>query len=229
MPQIALGTLALVVPALVVVLALASVRRAAFGERPIGRRAVTLSVLLGAALWVGSVGVMEMQSLVMPPPPQYLEAFRAIHEALAPAGPIDALVSLTVIALLPGLCEELVVRGVLLPSLASRIPPVAAVLASAALFAAMHADLYRFLFTFTIGIVLGFVRLSAGSLWPTVLAHASLNTLTFVIAPYVDDTSQGYTPEPLLGAACLVAGALMLVPLLRRLALHRVTDEPPLG
>ncbi len=71
---------------------------------------------------------MEMQSLLMPPPPQYLEAFRAIHEALAPAGPIDALVSLAVIAVLPGLCEELVVRGVLLPGLAARMPPVAAVL-----------------------------------------------------------------------------------------------------
>jgi sodium transport system permease protein len=224
-PQIALGTLALVLPSLVVVLAVGSARQAAFGARLIGRRTVLLSVLLGGALWVGSVGLMEMQSLLLPPPEQYLQTFRSIHEALAPTGPIDALVSLTVIALLPGLCEELVVRGVLLPSLASRIPPFLAVLASAGLFAAMHADLYRFLFTFAIGMVLGFLRLSAASLWPAVLAHASLNTLTFVIAPYVDDPSQGYTPEPLLGIACLLAGSLALVPLLRRLSARRAPGE----
>ena len=52
---------------------------------------------------------MEMQSLLAPPPPEYLEAFRNIHRALAPRSLPDLLVSLAVIAVLPGLCEELVV------------------------------------------------------------------------------------------------------------------------
>jgi membrane protease YdiL (CAAX protease family) len=227
--QIALGTLALAVPALLVVLIHVPARRAAAGEGRITRRSVTLSLLLGAALWVGSIGLMEMQSLLMPPPAQYLEVFRALHEALAPAGPIDALVSLAVIAVLPGLCEELVVRGVLLPGLAARIPPLVAVLVSASLFAAMHGDRYRFLFTFTIGIVLGFLRLSSGSLWPPVIAHTTLNALTFLIAPYVDDPSQGYTPQPLLGLACLVAGCAAALPLLRQLDPRHATRSRPVG
>jgi sodium transport system permease protein len=165
----------------------------------------------------------------MPPPPRYLEAFRAIHEALAPAGPIDALVSLAVIAVLPGLCEELVVRGVLLPGLAARMPPVAAVLIAASLFAAMHADIYRFLFTFTIGMVLGFVRLWTGSLWPPVITHATLNALTFLIAPWVDDPSKGYTPQPLLGLTCLVVGCAVALPLLRQLAPRRATRGQTVG
>ena len=216
--QIGLGTLALGAPALVALLVSGRARHAVVGEGGLVRRTALLSVLLGAALWVFSIGLMETQSLLMPPPKQYLEVFRAIHAALAPANPFDALLSLVIIAVLPGLLEELVVRGGLLPSLASAIPPAAAVLISAALFAAMHADVYRFLFTFTIGIVLGFVRLSTGSLWSSVLAHATLNAVTFVIAPYVDDPSQAYVPQPLLGLGCLVAGAAVTLPLLRQLA-----------
>jgi sodium transport system permease protein len=221
--QIALGTALLATPALLVLAARPAGWSAAIGSRPPTRRLVGLSVLLGAALWVGSLGLMEVQSLVLPPPPRYLEAFRAIHRALAPQGALDAFVSLAVIAILPALCEELVVRGVLLPSLVGApgsvwaLGPPWAVGVSALLFAAMHLDPYRFLFTFTIGLVLGFVRLATGSLWPSILAHLTLNALTFAIAPLVDDPSQPYTPQPVLGLACLAAGVALAVPLLKGL------------
>jgi uncharacterized protein len=227
--QIALGTVLLAVPALVA-LGLSPAAWPAAAGRRISERALALSGLLGAALWVGSVGLMELQSAVWPPDPRYLEMFRSIHRALAPSGPLDALVSVAVIAVLPGVCEELVVRGLLLPSLAAAFGgaparpgrrratgPVAAVVVSAALFAAMHGDSYRFAFTFAVGLVFGALRLRAGSLWPPVVAHVALNTLTFLIAPLVDDPSQAYTPQPALGLACLLAGAAVAWPLLRQL------------
>jgi membrane protease YdiL (CAAX protease family) len=174
---------------------------------------------------------MEVQSLVVPPPAAYLDAFRLIHAALAPSGVVDALVSFFVIAGLPGFCEELVVRGVLLPSLlrstpgrSARLGPGLAVTASALLFAAMHLDPYRFLFTFVIGLVLGALRLATASLWPPVVAHVSLNALTFAVAPWLDDPSQPYTPAPVLGLACLLAGAAVSWPLLR--ALRPSIDSP---
>jgi len=215
--QIALGTLLLAVPAILALLARPPAWRAALGSAPVTPRAAGLSTLLGAALWLGSLGLMEVQSLASPPPPQYLDSFRALHRALAPAGPLDMLVSLAVIAVLPGLCEELVVRGALLPSLVRPLGPRLAVGASALLFAAMHLDAYRFLFTFAVGFVLGVVRLATASLWPSILAHVTLNALTFAIAPLVDDPSQPYTPEPVLGLACLAAGVALAVPLLKAL------------
>jgi membrane protease YdiL (CAAX protease family) len=169
---------------------------------------------------------MEVQSLVAPPPEHYLDAFRAIHRALAPKGAVDALVSVVVIALLPGVCEELVVRGVFLPSLAHSLGAGRswlAILASALLFASIHLDPYRFLFTFALGAVFGFLRLRTGSLWPSVLAHAGLNTLTFLVAPFVDDPTKPYTPSPGLGVACLVAGVAVSWPLLQ--ALDRRVDS----
>jgi membrane protease YdiL (CAAX protease family) len=99
-----------------------------------------------------------------------------------------------------------------------------AALGSAILFAAMHADPYRFLFTLTIGLVLGVLRLRTGSLGPPVVAHVTLNALTFVVAPLVDDPSQPYTPQTALGLACLVTGAAVAWPLLR--ALRRAVDSP---
>jgi len=214
--QVALGTIALALPAVAALLLVPPSRDAALGL-PLSPRTAGLSLALGAALWVGSVGLMEVQSLVKPPPPEYLELFRRLHHALAPTGPLDGLLSLIVIAVLPALCEELVVRGLLLPSIVKHVGSAAAVAATAMLFALMHLDPYRFLFTFVLGLVFGVLRLRAGSLWPSVLAHLALNALTFLVAPYVDDGSTAYTPQPVLGFACLAAGAAMAFPLLRAL------------
>jgi membrane protease YdiL (CAAX protease family) len=234
--QIALGTLLLAVPALGALVVSPPAWPAAAGRAPSGRM-LALSGLLGAALWVGSVGLMELQATLWPPDPRYLEMFRSIHQALAPRGPLDALVSVAVIAVLPGVCEELVVRGLLLPSLAGALTgagtrpaprpalgPAAAVALSAALFAAMHGDAYRFAFTFAVGLVFGALRLRTASLWPPVVAHVTLNTLTFLIAPLVDDPGGAYTPQPALGLACLLAGTAVAWPLLR--ALGPSVDSP---
>jgi membrane protease YdiL (CAAX protease family) len=158
-----------------------------------------------------------VQSLVKPPPPEYLELFRRLHQALAPTGLLDGVLSLIVIAALPALCEELVVRGLVLPSFVRPLGSLAAVAATALLFALMHLDPYRFVFTFVLGLVFGALRLRTGSLWPSVLAHLTLNGLTFLVAPYVDDGSAAYTPQPALGFACLTAGCALAFPLLRAL------------
>ncbi len=213
---VALGTLLLAAPALIAVLARRDVREAAIGRRLPGPPLV-LSLLLGATLWLASLGLIELQSLLMPPTPEYLRFFRAIHAALTPSGPLDAIVSILVIAILPGICEELVVRGVLLPSLADRMARPLAVALSALLFAAIHYDRYRFLFAFVLGVVFGYVRLRTGSLWPSVVAHTAINTLTFALAPYFDDPSKPYTPQPWLGLACLVTGSAIATPVWRRL------------
>ncbi len=231
--QIVLGTLLLGFPALAALTFSPGTWPAVRGPGPVTARITLLSVLLGAALWVGSIGLLEVQSLVAPPPAAYLDAFRAIHRALAPAGPVDALASILVIAVLPGVCEELLVRGVLLPSLASgggaargaALPP-GPVVFSSLLFAAMHFDPYRFLFTLAIGLVLGVVRLGTGSLWPPVVAHVGLNTLTFAVAPFVDDPSQPYAPSPALGLVCLLAGAAVAWPLLRALTAFSRFSRP---
>jgi membrane protease YdiL (CAAX protease family) len=221
--QIALGTLLLALPSLAA-LAVAPDRGPAVAGRPATQRMLALSFLLGAALWVASAGLMEVQSLIAPPSQEYLDLFRALHHALAPRNAADALLSIAVIAVLPGLCEELVVRGVLLPSLAAVIRGAAGpIVLTALLFAGIHRDPYRFAFTFALGLVFGLVRLATRSLWPSVVAHLTLNTLTFLVAPFVDDPTQAYTPNGGLGALFLLAGSAITWPLVT--ALMRSVDS----
>ena len=189
---------------------------------PPRRSAAALGVALGAALWLASLGLLELQNVVFPVPPEYLAGFRRLHDLLYPKDPLDALVSLAAIALVPALCEEAATRGVLLPSLRTALAPAPSIALSAAVFALMHFDLYRTLFTFAVGLVLGAVRLRTGSLWPSLLAHASLNALTFAAAPFLDDPTQALPdPRPLLGLALLAVGSYATMVLWKRLPATR--------
>ena len=179
------------------------------------RGTVLLSLGAGATLWAASLGLLEMQYLFWRPPPGYLEAFRRLHELLRPSNPLDALASVAAIAIAPAVFEEVLFRGIVLPSFRAALGAAGAVLASAALFGAIHLDmgeggavLYRIPFAFAVGAVLGALRLSTGELLPPVLAHATLNTITLLATPLVDDPSQGLPdPRPLMGALLLLGGS----------------------
>lgn len=182
------------------------------------RRTTLLCMGAGATLWVASLGLLELQYAVWPPPEGYLEAFRRLHEALRPANPFDALLSVLAIAVAPAVCEEILARGICLPSFRHGLGDAGAVVASAVVFGLMHLDLYRLLFAFAVGLALGVLRLRTGVLVPTILAHATLNTLTFATAPFLDDPAQGLPdPRPLLGAGLLGGGSVATLLLMRTL------------
>ena len=198
----------------------------ALALRPIDRRTIFLSLGAGACFWGASLGLFELQYAIWRPPLGYLESFRHLHEVLAPSGPLDAVLSVTAIALAPAFFEEVLFRGIVLPALAPARWPAAAVIGSALLFGLIHVDpstrgaaaFYRVPFAFAVGIGLGLLRIGTGALLPSILAHALLNTMTFVAAPYTDDPTQGMPPaQPLLGAALLLGGGLLAALLLTRL------------
>jgi membrane protease YdiL (CAAX protease family) len=222
--QVAGGTLLFALPVALFLALRPSARPIYLGARALGHRTAFLCVLLGAALWVASIGLVELQALVRPPRPEEIELFRRLHAALAPHGPVEALASILVIAVLPALCEELVVRGALLMSLlpvatsmlGGKAGPLVSLLATGAAFAVIH-DPVRLLFAFALGVALGALRLRTRSIGGPILAHATLNALTFAVAPLVDDPSKPYEPQPGLGLACLVAGCAVAWPLFRAL------------
>jgi membrane protease YdiL (CAAX protease family) len=172
-----------------------------------------------------SLGLLELQFAIWPPPDGYIEGFRSLHAQLKAAGPLDWLWSLVAIAAAPALCEELLMRGIVLPSFRSFGTGIA-IVGSAFLFAVIHFDPYRSLFTFVAGLVLGAMRVRSEILAPSMLAHGLLNTLTFVAAPFLDDPAESLPdPRPLLGAL-LFAGGLAATALLLR-ALRRVDPPAP--
>jgi membrane protease YdiL (CAAX protease family) len=93
---------------------------------------------------------------------------------------------------------------------------VVSLVATGAAFALIH-DPVRLLFAFALGVALGVLRLRTRSIGAPILAHATLNALTFAVAPLVDDPTKPYEPQPGLGLACLVAGCAVAWPLFRSL------------
>ena len=125
------------------------------------------------------------------------------HDNLAPIvdeSPIGP--TLLVLAVLPGLCEEIVFRGVLVRSLGRVMPLVVAALASAAVFSAYHLSVIQAAPTFTLGILLGVIAQRADSAVPTMVAHILNNAIAIglrrnALTPVVNTVSA--SPE-----VCLV-------------------------
>jgi membrane protease YdiL (CAAX protease family) len=215
-PALVASEIALAAPALIAALVYAGSLRTVLGRLDLAARSLVLAALAGGALWLAGLGVLELQYAVWRPPAGYLEAFRHLHELLRPSGPVDWILSVATIALTPAVCEELLFRGVVLPALLAPLRPWGAALGSALLFGLIHLDrtaagaysLYRVPFACVVGLGFAALRLSSGSLLPSMLAHAMLNTITFIAAPYTDDPAGGLPdPRPLLGAGLLFAGA----------------------
>jgi membrane protease YdiL (CAAX protease family) len=224
--SLVLGSALLPLPGLLLIVAKRLPLARALAWRGGSAHTTTLVAILGAGLWVLSLGLLELQFAVWPPPAGYLEGFRALHAALKPSGPLDWLWSVVAIAVAPALGEEILVRGIVLPSFRPAFGSAFALVGSALVFAAIHLDAYRFVFTFVAGLVLGAIRLRTGLLPPSMMAHGLLNTLTFVAAPLLDDPDQPLPdPRPLLGLALFAAGLVVTGLLLR--SLRRVDPPPP--
>ncbi len=92
--------------------------------------------------------------------------------------------NLTLIALIAGVGEELVFRGVLQQQLMRRIAnPWVALALSAAIFSAIHLQFEGFLARWLLGMVLGWLYWRSRNLWVPIVAHSFYNALQ-VLAQY---------------------------------------------
>jgi len=125
-----------------------------------------------------------------------------------------AILGIFLLAVLPPVCEEALCRGFLFSAFEARHGARKAILATAALFGALHLDLYRLPATFLGGLLLGFVRFRTGSLLASILVHASYNGLVAaaVYLPSLDRALAAAIEGPAVAAAAaaLAFGLLLL-------------------
>jgi membrane protease YdiL (CAAX protease family) len=224
-PTLLLAELLLVVPGVALLALVRAPLAEALGLRPLRGGAVVLCLIAGVTLWTASLGLFALQYLVWPPPPGYIEAFRQLHAALRPTSVADALLSVAAIAVVPALCEEALFRGIVLGALRPAARPSLAVAVQAFLFALIHLDataagppvMYRVPFTFAVGLALGVLRLRTGSLAGPALAHALLNTITFLVVLFSGDPAHDTDPGPILGMSLLAFGSVATLLLVRAL------------
>ena len=99
--------------------------------------------------------------------------------------PIDIVVNVFIIAVLPAICEELCFRGALQRILihCTRSPWVGIIVTSI-LFSALHLQFQGFLPRMFLGIILGALYWYSGSLWTSILAHFVNNGVQVVAVSF---------------------------------------------
>jgi sodium transport system permease protein len=143
-------------------------------------RKVKPAVWLAALLLIPSgnlvgIGVFRLANLVVPVPRQMLEQFG--REIVPPDMPLWQVYLL--LALLPGICEEIAFRGTLLYGLRRKFRPLGLALAVGLIFGLFHVALFRIIPTGFMGVFLTAIALLTGSVFPGMLVHAGNNALAF--------------------------------------------------
>lgn len=87
----------------------------------------------------------------------------------------DPLLFLLAVGVLAPVTEELLCRGAIYNTLREKTNPTVAVLLSAAIFAAIHMNLYQGSYALILGLLLGILMVRTGSLWLAILFHIVYN------------------------------------------------------
>ncbi|TVP44814.1 MAG: CPBP family intramembrane metalloprotease [Gemmatimonadales bacterium] len=143
------------------------------------RAGVWVGVMLGVpAGLVAAQTVFRLMDFVIPVPQELLENF---GQALMPENvPTWQLVLL--IALVPGITEELTFRGVLLHGLRRRFGPWGLALVVGGIFGFFHFQIFRIPATAALGVVLTLVTIHSGSIFPAIVWHTLNNGLAVFLS-----------------------------------------------
>lgn len=136
-----------------------------------------------------------------------VEAMMRTHVRDFPVGLI------VIVAVVPGVVEELLFRGYLQSRLLRRWPPLLAVGASALIFSAAHLDPIHVLGVIPLGLWLGIVAWRAGSVWPAIFCHAVNNAVAVGAAAVQDKSTLELTWDPFSVALLCIGGPAFLLSL----------------
>jgi len=144
--------------------------------KPIKLKYLPAILIMAVAFWLLNMifasglvlGLMELgfEPVVVIEPPQNLQQY------------LGYVVVLSVFA---GICEEVLFRGTIMPSMESR-GLVPAIIFSSLLFALLHGSLLSLASTFTLGVVMAVIVIKTGSLWGGIIYHMLNN---FIAATYL--------------------------------------------
>ncbi len=130
-------------------------------------------------------------------------------------------VYLLMFGVLPAVCEELAFRGFILTGLLRRFRPGTAIVMSSFLFALVHMNVFQFLPTLLLGLVLGTLAWRSGSVLPGMVFHLMHNGLLILLGALgqAQEAPEELLPEPLVNfvvqALCLILAFLVLWRLVR--------------
>ena len=132
------------------------------------------------------------------------------------------------LVIVPPVCEELLLRGLVMGNLLPYGRGVA-IFGSALLFAAMHQNFSQFLYAFVAGILLGLMYERTRSIWPCTLFHLLNNLWSFVqlmiVVRMPDQEKAAILVLGLNGVLILVGAICALLVLLVRVLLSKKPEK----
>lgn len=180
-----------------------------------------LLLLPGWAILTMQVGVW--QGKILPIPPELEEAMAGL--LLRDGNELSIIVLLFIVAVSPAICEELLFRGAMLSGLRDKLPAWGTILLIGTTFGLFHLSVYRVVPTGLSGLLLAYIALRSGSIFPAMFAHfllnASLillqtNTLPQGMITYLEGLSleeHGFPITLLLGGVISLAVGIAVVEL----------------
>jgi len=147
----------------------------------------------------------------------------------------ELLVGILIIGVLPGICEEMLHRGLLLRAYEKR-GSYKAVVFVAILFGMFHFDITNLFGPILLGLIIGYYVIRTNSIFAGIYAHFLNNTISEIIQ-YIarqpqPETLTVSTPELIssiaLGTVCLVISAGLLV-LFKKVTENRAVIVPPIS
>lgn len=145
--------------------------------------------VLGIFFLLAAYPIVNLSFLVNEsiPLPSWASAFESQAEDTLKAilqmdTPLIFFFNLVIIAILPGIGEELIFRGILQKQIGLMLKnPIVAIWISAIIFSAIHLQFEGFLPRMALGVVLGYLYYWTGNLWVPILAHAFNNGIQIVL------------------------------------------------
>ncbi len=174
-------------------------------------------IAVSAAVTVSIVAQLINQ--VFPFPQDYLEGLGKLFNLDVPVWQM-----FLVIAVMPGICEELMFRGFLIRFF-EKGKFWQPVIISALLFALFHLDPFRFIPVLILGILLGYLSSRSGSIINSMLSHTINNSLALFIGLFAEKSWMKFIVVDAENLRYWVIAPALVILALSLWAFHRVTRE----
>ncbi|MEA2709252.1 MAG: sodium transport system permease protein [Phycisphaerales bacterium] len=206
-----------------------------FSLRKPAMAAIAAGLLLGIGLapWMQLAAMLQQKIW-----PRGMESQLELLKKILPILEQHPILLPALIGVLAGVCEELLFRGPIQKGLMRRMGMWPAIVIAAVLFAAAHLDLPGMPIRTFLGVVLGWIVVRTGSIFPAMLMHAAYDITQLGYISYevqkqgaqkllAEATTQAAEPINvwvLIGGAALIVIAMML---LRRTHRAQSLENPP--
>ena len=167
--------------------------RQALALRPVRPQVWLAVLLLVPSTLLTGIFIVGLSSVFLPFPEEMLEKFAS--QLIPDDFPIWKIILM--LAITPGIVEEMAFRGLLLHGLHRRLRPLVLILVVGVIFGLFHQALFRILPTAYLGMVLTTVAVLTGSIFPCMLLHAGNNAFAFLLYRSGTDV-ENWPPELLL-------------------------------